>query len=502
MAADNNEKDFLDIDLDEPLDLSDDVHVTEELAAVPTKMGKTGEGILLFDNKRYAVGLTWLIAEEEGDDGLAKRRAKDFKADFYALRQGVVTQHGFGYLHKGHRLGQSSLASVAADALVGEWHGVFVADNGWWYVAVHADNLAPDGDILFASEEAAYNHFIAQNELYKWPRIYAPESWNIQDSTGEIPLSKVIGEAPAPALKPVNLDAIFSGKRNKNLAVGGLTIILALVIVSVLGQQLLTSLVPIPAQIPAPNLDVGENIQAPPKEPDIVREERGESLTKLTLVQPSWMMGECLNGFSIITLPVPGWKLTTLHCKDTFVEGSWTRQSGSYEMVEPYLARFPEGVARSFADSATLVATRRLTGKKTMMEPGELFERNYAIITLNKRFGELGQLDVKEVTPAASQQLLQGIEMMQQAGFSSLGQNKVEIRPLTRDDLPYLQIQLRTKTPPNMIGKYFDMPGLIVQNVANDVPGGLWQYDAKLILQPDNRLIEANTKAKALQQVH
>jgi hypothetical protein len=167
-------------------------------------------------------------------------------------------------------------------------------------------------------------------------------------------------------------------------------------------------------------------------------------------------------------------------------------------MVEPYLSRFPDGVVKNFADGQTLIANRRLGGKKTPGEQLDLYERNYAIITVSKRFANIGELAIKEVTPAASQQLLQGVEMMQQAGFNSLGKDKVDIHPLSRDDLPYLAISLHTKTPPNMIGRYFDLPGLVVQTVSTDVPNGIWQYDAKLILRPDQRLIAANSKAKSL----
>lgn len=493
----NQEKDFLDIDLDDPLEPLDE---TLTAPAMPEEQNddETG-GILLYDNKKYATGLSWLIAEEESDAELAVKRAKDFKADFYTLRQNVVPQHGFGYLKKGHRIGLPALASVAADALVGEWHGVFVADNGWWYVAVHSDNIAPDGDILFTSEEAAYNHFINQSEAFRWPRTYVPESWNIAESSGEIPLNKLIGEAPAPALKPVTLDAIFSGKRNKNLALGALAVITLLIALSLVGQQFLPSLVPMQAQIPIPDMQVSDDLQAPPKEPVIVRETTGENLANLGLIRPSKLLNDCINGFSVMAVPLPGWKMMGLRCKETFVEATWTRQMGSYEMIEPYMARFPDGAAKSFTDSGTLVVTRRLVGKRVLEQQTHLYDRNHAIITLTKRFANLGQLEVKEVTPNASQQLLQGIEMWQQAGFTNLGQNKIDIRPLTRDDLPYLSIMLRSKSPPNMLMKYFDMSGVVIQSIENDVPNGVWQYDAKLILRPDQRLIEANTKAKALQ---
>lgn len=495
---DNSDKDFLDIDLDEPLDMAEaEAAVHEEITAKPAK-GPSGEGILLYDNKRYAVGLNWLIADDEGDTALAKGRAKEFKADFYTMRQGVVTQHGFGYLRKGHRLGQSALASVAADALVGEWHAVFVADNGWWYVAVHSDNIAPDGDILFSSEEAAYNHFMAQGEAFRWPRAYAPESWNVPDATGEIPLSRVIGEAPPSILKPVNLDAIFSGKRNKNLAFGAIATIVVLLVVSIAGQSLLTSLVPMKAQLPLPGIESSDVLQVPPKEPSVVQEESGMSLTKMGLLVPSEQMNSCLDGFAALAVPLPGWKMVTLRCKDTIVEGNWNRQIGSYEMVEPYLSRFPEGVTRNFADSQNLIANRRLTAKLEPTEAQELLDRSYAIIILTKRFANIGQITLREVVPAASQQLVQSVEMIQQSGFNAIGKDKVELKPLTRDDMPYLAIELKSSTPPNMIGKYFDLPGLVFLNMSTSVSDGIWVYSAKLILRPDARLIAANSKARQL----
>ncbi len=515
MARDDNdqnqEKDFLDIDLDEPLEgIADDIvaEVEAEQAAaeeaeaeespIAAPVRRAGDGVLIYDNKRYAVGLNWLIAEEEGDTVLATQRAKDFKADFYCLRQGVATQHGFAYLSKGHRIGLGALASVAADALVGEWHGVFVADNGWWYMAVHSDNIAPDGDILFASEEAAYNHFIAQNEAFRWPRTYAPESWNIPDSTGEIPLNKVIGEAPTPTLKPVTLDAIFSGKRNKNMAMGALGVIVLLIIVSIMGQQLLPSLVPMQAQVPVPDVAVSDTLQAPPREPVILQEKAGESLTNMSLTRPSSMIAACVNGFSGLTIPLPGWRLGILRCSETFVEGAWNRESGSMQMVLPYLERFPEGVQRSFTDSSTLQATRRISIEKTTMASQELYERNYAIMALSDRFANMGRVTVKEMTPIASTELLSNIDAMQQAGFG-LTQSKATVRPLGRDDLPYLDITLITKTPPNMIARYFDMPGVVMLAITSARREGTWNYSAKLILRPEKRLIEANNKAKALQ---
>jgi len=499
----DQEKDFLDISLDDALDdvgsIAEDAAQTGGVAAarLPEKLGG---GILLFDNKKYAVGLNWLVAESDGDTELALMRAKSFKADFYCMRQNVVSQHGFGYLESGHRIGLPALASVAADMLVGDWHGVFTADNGWWYVAVHADNISPEGDILFASEEQAYNHFIARGESYRWPRAYAPESWNIHEAAGEISIAKLIGTAAPPTLKPVTLDAVFSGKRNKNLAIGAGVVIFALLIVSLLGQQLLPSFVPTQAELPVPDIEVSDNLQAPPKEPTIENKNEAESLTSLSLTPPSLFIADCLKGFSDIGIALPGWQMGKIRCKDTFVEGTWTRVIGSFEMVQPYLVRFPEGSARNFVDGSSLVITRRLkTAEKPATNSAALLEAPEAIERLNKRFGSLGDLKSDKITPVAVNDLLQGVDMMQQASFTSMGQNKPDLKPLTANDLPYIAISLKTKTPPNMLAKYFDLPGVIIQTIEGQIISGNWQYDAKLILKPSARIIEANAKAKAMQ---
>ncbi|MBU6235864.1 MAG: type 4b pilus protein PilO2 [Alphaproteobacteria bacterium] len=490
------EKDFLDIDLDDALGAADDVAAS---AAPESKIKKPeGPGVLIYDDKKYAVGLKWLVADEDGDVELAVKRAKGFKADFYCMRQNVVVQHGFAFLSMGHRVGLPVLASVVGDVLVGEWHGVFVADNGWWYLAVHADNIAPDGDLFFTSEEQAYNHFIARMEAHRWPRSYAPESWNIQETTGEIPLSKIIGEAPAPALKPVTLDAIFSGRRNKNLAIAAGVVVVALLGVSLLGQQLLPSLIPTPAQLPVPNVAVSDTLQAPPKEPINEEGGAGDSLTSIALVQPSAFVGMCLDGFSHISVPLPGWTISKLRCKETFVEGTWARVLGTFEMIEPYLNRFPKEVSSNFIDRTSLIATRRLTGKPPNVS-ADFLDQNTATLALNKRLANLGDFDTKYIEPAASKELLAGVDMMQQAGFNSIAQNKPNLRPLSRDDLPYVSLTLKSRTPPNMIAPYFDMAGLVILSIEGELQSGYWLYEAKVILKPDKRLMEANNKAKAMQ---
>ncbi|HEY8964605.1 MAG TPA: type 4b pilus protein PilO2, partial [Alphaproteobacteria bacterium] len=328
--ADNEEKDFMDFELDDPL------AAVEPLAAPVREKERpevVGNGVLIYEGKKYAVGLSWLVAEESGNSQLALKRAKGFGADFYCMRANVVAQHGFGYLSLGHRINMPALASVLADVFVGEWHGVFAGDNGWWYVAVHADNIAPKGDLFFASEEEAYNFFVQESKSYRWPRAYAPTGWNLSDATSEIPLNKVIGEATPPTLKPVTTDAIFSGRRNRNLAIVGAIVLVLLLIAGVLGQQFLPALIPQRASLPVPDLAVGDDLQAPPEEPILIAEREADNLSKIPLMPADQFVEMCLESMSSISKAVPGWTLSTLRCRDTFVEGTWTQQIGTMEMA-------------------------------------------------------------------------------------------------------------------------------------------------------------------------
>src|SRR6185369_5259609 len=114
------------------------------------------------------------------------------------------------------------------------------------------------------------------------------------DSTSEIPLNKIITEGTPPTLKPVTTDAIFSGRRNRNLAIAGVFVLILLLFAGVLGQQFLPQLIPSRAEIPAPNLQVSDVLQAPPEEPVLIEEKEGESLTHISLVPADQFVLTCL----------------------------------------------------------------------------------------------------------------------------------------------------------------------------------------------------------------
>jgi hypothetical protein len=489
------EQEFMNIDLDDSFD--PDLEKETKLAVTPPK--KLGAGVLLYDNVKYAVGLRWLVAEDDADVALAKKRAQAISADFYTLRQNVALQQGFGYLSLGHRVGMPALAASIGDVLVGEWHGVFVADNGWWYMAVHADNIAPDGDVFFLSEELAYNHFIAQSEAYLWPRSYAPESWKIQGASGEIELSKVLEEivGSTPSLKPVTFDAIFSGKANKNIFFAVFIVVVALFFAIFAGSQFFPSLLPTRAQLPVPDVEVADDLQLPPEDFNFAAQDTASEIFAFSLVKPSIIISKCIKGFSRISIPLPGWTLDNLTCSSSSAQALWRHRVGSLKVLEPYLSRFPQNVSLSFTDSKTLLANDIILPGDADLKAPDLLEQKQIEDVLNQRFGQLGLLTTAIVKPPASEALLAAYDVMQAATFSSVGTDAPPLVAITYNDLPYVSVSLNTKTPPNMILSYFDIPGTVISGLTWQVADGSWKYEAKVILNPARRLIEANIKAKA-----
>jgi hypothetical protein len=501
----NQDKDLIGINSDDGHDDANDIESLSKLGDLRPETHKNyGSGVLFYDNKKYAVGLRWFVAEESADVELATSRAKLIESDFYCFRQNVATQQGFGYLNMGHRIGMPALAANVGDMLVGEWHGVFIADNGWWYMAVHGDNIAPEGDIFFSSEEDAYNHFINQMQAHLWPKAYAPDSWNISGAIGEVALSKLIDEIVGISayLKPANLDAVFSGKANKNLAVGSMIVITVLLLFSVVGQSMFANLIPTKAGLPVPNIEVADDFQAPPKEASVLDKKDIGDLTSFSLKKPNVFLGQCIESMAQISVSLPGWGIGKTRCTDSFAEVSWVRRIGVFGMIEPYLARFPKNAITTLVDSNALTARLEfapIPGADRKIEG--LYTESYVRTLINNRFEKLGTIVANLVTPAAVTELLSGYAATQEAGvgIAAFGQQKIILKPIQPSDLPYLDVSFQTSTPPNLLTNYFDLSGLVLLSIEGNLLEGEWKYSAKVILKPDNKLLEANIKAKSMQ---
>lgn len=421
-------------------------------------------GVMYLNGKKYAVNLFWLVAEEDSGGSLASKRAKQAHADFYCVRASILTQHGFGKLSQGHRMGMSSAAAFAADMLVGEWHSVFKADNGWWYLAIHGDAIAPDGDRFFADEEEAFNFFNEEMKKYKWPRSYAPKEWEIPNVTGELILEKMLDQAAPTNLKPVTLDAIFAGRRNKLIAAGATAVVVGLIFLVSLLPSLILSRIPEPPPIlGGAEITLGQ-IKAPPKASQLERSVVGK--TTLSLPKPSSVVAACGEAIAKIVRPLPGWGITEVTCDTKTVRVVWAQGKGTVELLLKNTGIFPEG-ATARLEGNQFVSTLRIEDTAATKKDVQPLGRVDAVLTLNKRLAGAGTLRVKFIQPPAP---------VQQQGIR---EQEAPVAPP-----PYLEVNFKTKTAPQNIAAYLDVNGLEITNILWDFKNGEWTYDIKVNLKP------------------
>ncbi len=438
-------------------------------------------GVLLLNRKRYAVGLIWLVADADAASDLARQRTKRLSADFFCAREGNTTQQGFGYLRLGHRMGMASAASAAAESLIGEWHGVFVAENGWWYVAVHGDSIAPDGDLLFESEEDAYNAFVQRAESHKWPRSYAPVSWNLTGTDGEIPLDKILDpETPFAYLRPANLTAFFGGARRKKifLASGGFFILLILGLMSLIamiGNQ--TGTGKGPESFPVA-LDAPDPIKPPPPLPEKDRALKATFVT-LNAPLPSGILASCVRDLDAVMRPVPGWDATEAGCDGTQTIVQWKSKSGSLSAIESLREAFPPEARLTYSASGALLVALPHTKLDILTQNFMLLPKADAVLVLERTLTPYGQMQVRYVAPKAPPKTAQRPGAPKPAPGAAAPKNKPPEKP------PTLTVSLSGAAPPGRIQSAFDLPGLTLQNVKWDIKTRIWSYQAEMLVESE-----------------
>ncbi|MEM6781788.1 MAG: type 4b pilus protein PilO2, partial [Pseudomonadota bacterium] len=410
-------------------------------------------GILYLNDKKFAVGLTWLTTDVDANASLLKKRIERLEADYYCVRNTIASQHGFGFITLGHRMNMMAAASIAGDMLVGNWHGIFTADNGWWYLAVHSDNIAPGGDRFFFSEEQAYSYFTEQAGLYNWPRSYAPATWNIEDANPEIPLQKLLEDVTqAPVLKSANLDAIFGGRKRRNFALfvtilGFISLFSAAILPTMISKEREKKELAARPEILAPAV-----IKPPPKVEDV---QLSSFSGTLKLPKPSVILQFCNIGFSKAIEPLPGWTMESVSCnvlqdgKIVQTQAQWRKKVGSFELIKPTLSKFDPNVQVSFNGNDVLQAVHVSKTLQNISFPlQQVLTREEQIRVLYERFGNLGKMELSDVVPPPPDTNIQ----TNVTRFA--GEEEILQRP------SYLRMVISTRTPPKILAPYFDVPGL------------------------------------------
>jgi hypothetical protein len=451
-------------------------------------------GVLVYNGTSYAVGLIWLSISEDEDKSSIYKKCRSLKADFYCYRNNIF-QCGFGALRDGHRVSMPSMAAIAADSLVGEWHGVFVADNGWHYIAAHSDNIAPYGDILFSNEEDAYNHFTAESKKLKWPKTYVPDTWNHDGNDGEISYESIIENTSFSSLKPANLDALFSGKVNKGMAMIAAIVVFLIIFASIFSTSFISQLMPQKAQAPFPNIAVRDTIALPPREVEAQIDPIVEVIENFSIAQPSTVLDACLTNFDEILISLPGWNLATMRCRSNIVEAVWRKGVGSLATIQPYIDQFPFGVSTILGSRDDFIVSKAINSNALTPEKMNLAKRQEVLLTLNNRFANLGRVDVQDIAPNNQNRNATGGSRRLAAMNNRRSNANEQIEKKTIEDLPALNVTLNTKTAPVFIKNYFDIPGLRINFVEWNINNSSWTFNMKIYLLPANYKREGSEDA-------
>lgn len=410
-------------------------------------------GVLEFQGRKYAVGLLWLVTSEDEKKTLRRRRIKKADADFYCIRNHISRQVGFGWLAKGHRRHMPVGAIVVADQLVGEWHGVFQADNGWWYLQVRGDAIAPNGDQFFLAESDAYAIFHENLAKQSWPHSYAPVHWNVTESSREMTLARLLDEGPAIGLQPTGFDAAIGGAQNRNLLIAVVfAMIMAAVMIYAFSNlwEVPDEPVSAPKQAPIPTL-------AQPKN------------DKVEVPSPVQVMTQCQGAMEELFQPVTGWNFKEMVCAGNVLSMTWQHTQSNAIVAQQNIRSVPQG--DSVLLQGSMVTVKKNLGRPSVIEQKNLMTVAEATLKVQDTFNRMGELKVQTVTPPPpppppSNALLPG-----------------QPPPVPLQPRPYMQILLRTTDGPSRMKSYLDLNALELTSVKWDIPNGMWTYEMKLTLE-------------------
>lgn len=414
-------------------------------------------GVLIYNGRPYAVGLLWLTAQEETAGKLLAERLKGTKADFYCNRLHISQQQGFGTLTQGHRRGMPVAAAMVADQLVGEWHGVFEAENGWWYVQVRSDTIMPYGDRFFHQEEDAYNVFQEEMAKHNWPHAYAPAKWRLGDAVArELPLKNLLDDLTTTTLVGANMAAVFGGTKQRNVGLFGLGSA-AIVMGGLMLQTIFAT----------PELDVPVNPNYVPRPITPVLE--APKFDGAEVVLPRQMAQQCGDAAAKLLISLPGWRAQKFTCGLTAgASMEWQKGSGSINDAKLIGQRqWPTGTAMTIKQS---VLTASLTlDKLPTVQQEKLLPQEEALLILEQELQPMGALQIKPVLPPAPPPV------------RPVYGSAVPPPPPPPAPLPFLEVQFVSGFSPKEFVNIVSHPGVEFQSMEWNILTGVWQYGLKWI---------------------
>ncbi len=305
------------------------------------------------EGQTFVAGLFWqpLAAGNNAERSKeVKSLAKELNFDLYIVRGTSAYCVGYGSGAKGIKAGTLSAAAVISKSIEEE-HSVrdFIftsqlPDGNWIYLSQRDGIILPDGDEIYASEDAARAKLLQDSSLGDWPFIVAPAMWGIANSQEGDFVSLIPRKANGKIkvhkwwrLLPISSGAAVSANAGK--------ILMACIIAAVAfggfkfykdwkQQKMMEEA----ARAAALQIDAQGKIQ-PPEHPW-----KNQPLA-------SEMLSACLSALAQVRLFPGNWDLTAVNCSNNALTVAWQPRKGGWiehlKIVEPNIVVALDGSAAS-----------------------------------------------------------------------------------------------------------------------------------------------------------
>lgn len=293
------------------------------------------------EGQTFVAGLFWQPLAAANNSERAKEvkaLAKEMNFDLYIVKGTSAYCVGFGNSEKGIKTGTLSAAAVISKSIE-EQHGIreFIftcqlPDGNWIYLSQRDGVILPDGDEVYASEDAARAKLLQDSSVGDWAYIVAPAMWGISNSNEGDFVSLIPRKSNGKIeihkwwkLSPVSSGAAITANIGK-IAVG------AIILGSLFGgykfykdwqhkKQMEEA-----ARLAALEIDAQGKIQ-PPEHP----------WKKQPLA--SEMLASCMAALEQVRLFPGNWELTAVNCNGNAMTVAWQPRKGGWiehlKSVEP-----------------------------------------------------------------------------------------------------------------------------------------------------------------------
>lgn len=305
--------------------------------------GKSGNGVISVGDTAYAVGLFWQTAEDAKSvrrEAIEAAKQELTSPEFFVMREGNVAQWAIGWAGQGHRNKMPVGAACLADALAGNWIGIFKVDSRWWFVMARREAILPDGDVLFDDEDDCRIRFESEISRGGWDRIFAPANWGVAaDST---PLEELLEGHVEPKLS--HLQGMLSRMplSAKIMIAAG---VMAVLVAGYVGKTVLDSMAE-KKRIEAEKERQAMLVQLEQERQQAELErQRLQNQKPVDLVDRVWeakplpekLFAACADALRATTIELPGWTMTQMSCDQSGSIVNWVREEGSTVAAARYV---------------------------------------------------------------------------------------------------------------------------------------------------------------------